>query len=458
MDSLLVLAQQFAENFVIYTLALFFCISFVVFIHEMGHLLTARLFKVRITKFSLGFGRELFGRTDRHDTRWSFSLIPLGGYVELFGYDSAPEPMLWDREKQERRPFTDEERKVTFCFKPLWQRILIVAMGPVANFVLAVFILATLYFVSGQGSTRPIIYAVAENTAAHDAGLKPMDEILKLDGKDIVRFEDVWEKSWDPGTDMVFTIRRGDNILDIPVTSRRISYYDEKGVYREHGRVGATNFPTVNMDSVVGVEGVDVEDKPDKAREEILKHMGAPFTVEVRLIGKQRDHFAIYPLAEMNEDFQNPDSDNYNILMLRRDTEQFYIRHGILNSFYYAGAQIYKFIDETIRFLRVAFFRDDGEQKIGGLVTMGKIAGKAIDSGWYMFFMLIAVLSVQIAFINLLPIPVLDGGYLVFFFYEAVMGRPLSTRVQDYALSIGLVILMGIMVFANINDFIRMFI
>lgn len=87
---------------------------------------------------------------------------------------------------------------------------------------------------------------------------------------------------------------------------------------------------------------------------------------------------------------------------------------------------------------------------------MGKIAGKAVDSGWYTFFMLIAVLSVQIGFINLLPIPVLDGGYLVFFFYEAVMGQPLSARVQDYALSIGLVLLIGIMLFANIDDFIRM--
>ena len=96
MDSFLTLAQQFAENFVTYTVALVFCISFVVFIHEMGHLLTAKLFKVRVTKFSLGFGRELFGRTDKHNTRWSFSMLPLGGYVELFGYDSAPEPMLWD--------------------------------------------------------------------------------------------------------------------------------------------------------------------------------------------------------------------------------------------------------------------------------------------------------------------------------------------------------------------------
>ncbi len=458
MDSFLTLAQQFAENFVLYTFALVFCISFVVFVHEMGHLLTAKLFNVRVTKFSLGFGRELFGRTDRGNTRWSFSLLPLGGYVELFGYDSAPEPMLWDKEKLERRPFTEAERKVAFCFKPLWQRILIVAMGPVANFILAVFILACLYFVSGQGSTRPIIYAVAEGTAGYDAGLEPMDEILMLDGEDIVRFEDVWEKSWEPGTPMVFTIRRYDDVFDVPVTSRLISYYDSKGVYREHGRVGATNFSTVKLERVISVEGVPVEGDPEKVRAEIRKYMDRPFTIEIRFSEDRQDHFRIYPIADMNEDWSDPESEGYEVLKLTREEERLYIRHNLLNSFYYAGAQIYEFIDESIRFLRVAFFRDDGEQKIGGLVSMGKIAGKAVDAGWYTFFMLIAVLSVQIGFINLLPIPVLDGGYLMFFLYEAIMGRPLSARIQDYALSIGLVLLIGIMLFANIDDFIRMFI
>lgn len=456
MDSFLALAQQFTENFVLYTVALIFCISFVVFIHEMGHLLTAKLFNVRITKFSLGFGRELFGRTDKHNTRWSFSLLPLGGYVELFGYDSAPEPMLWDKEKQERRPFTDDERKVAFCFKPLWQRVLIVAMGPAANFLLAVAILAALYFVSGQGSTRPIIYAVGEDSAAYDAGLEPMDEILLLDGERIVRFEDVWEKSWKPETSLVFTIRRGNEVFDVPVTSRRVAYHDGKGVYREHGRIGATNFPSVKLEEILSVEGVDVEGHPEKARKEILKHLGTSFTIEIRFAGKQRDRFKINPSVTMNDAWQDPESEFYDVLRLTRDKERFYIRHNFFNSFYYAGAQIYKFIDESIRFLRVAFFRDDGKQKVGGLITMGKIAGKAVDSGWYTFFMLIAVLSVQIGFINLLPIPVLDGGYLVFFFYEAVMGQPLSARVQDYALSIGLVLLIGIMLFANIDDFIRM--
>ena len=457
MDSFLILVQQYAENIVLYTVALFLCISFVVFIHEMGHLLTAKLFGVRITKFSIGFGREILGRNDKHGTRWSLSLLPLGGYVELFGYDSAPEPMLWDREKRERRAFTEQERAVAFCFKPLWQRMLIVAMGPLANFLLAILILSSLYFVGGQGSTRPIVYAIAHGTAAEDAGLRPMDQILKLDGKKIRRFEDIWEKSWSPGADMVWTIRRGDKVFDLPIKSRSVSYHDAKGIYREHGRVGATNFPSVAFDQIISVNGIPVEGQPDKARAEILRSFGAPFIIEIRFAQDRQDNFTVFPVAEMNEDLLDPDSDGYELLRLDREKERFYLRHNFLDSIWYAGAKVYKFIDESIRFLRVAFFRDDGEQKLGGLVTMGKITGKAIDSGWYTFFMLIAVLSVQIGFINLLPIPVLDGGYLIFFTYEAIMGRPLSARIQDYALSVGLILLIGIMLFANVDDFIRLF-
>lgn len=192
-------------------------------------------------------------------------------------------------------------------------------MGPAANFLLAVAILAALYFVSGQGSTRPIIYAVGEDSAAYDAGLEPMDEILLLDGERIVRFEDVWEKSWKPETSLVFTIRRGNEVFDVPVTSRRVAYHDGKGVYREHGRIGATNFPSVKLEEILSVEGVDVEGHPEKARKEILKHLGTSFTIEIRFAGKQRDRFKINPSVTMNDAWQDPESEFYDVLRLTRD-------------------------------------------------------------------------------------------------------------------------------------------
>lgn len=459
MDSLLGLAQNYAENFVLYTLILLLSVTFVVFVHEMGHLLAARLFGVRVLKLSLGFGRELFGYTAAGSgTRWSWSMYPLGGYVALFGYDSAPDPTLWDHEKQERRAFTDAERRQAFCFKPLWQRAVIVASGPLANFVLAVVILSALYMTQGQGSTKAIVYAVGMDSAAGDAGLQPLDEIVALDGRKIARFEDVWEKSFTPNQHMVWTIRRGETVLDVALVSRPVVYRDEKGIYREHGRTGATNFPAVKIDHVMKIDGVDVRGKPDLARQELQKRMDSVFPAVLEIAANIEDEFLINPLARMNDGLFDPASEEHDFLVLSHNKDEFYVRHDPARAVWYAGAQVYKFVDEAIRFLGVAFLPQNNDtQKVGGLITMGQAAGEAADKGLYTFMILLAILSVQIGMVNLMPIPVLDGGYLLFFLYEAVAGRPLPARVQDYALIGGLILLLGIMIFANVSDFLRMF-
>lgn len=460
MESFASLLHQSAGTLLLYTLILIFTISLVVFVHEMGHYLSARLFKVRVRKFSLGFGREILGRTDKTGMRWSLSLFPLGGYVELFGYDSAPDPQLWDADLKARRPFTKAEKKEAFCFKPLWQRAIIVAAGPLINFALAFLILCTLYFSYGQGSVRPVIYALAKDTAAHEAGLQPLDEIIALDGKKIRRFEDVWEKSRTADLAMVWTIRRGEAVFDVPIVSRPVHYTDVHGIERAHGRTGATNFPFVGLKDIHAVNDVATKDNPDLARVEILKNMqtGQPFWISFTVSSEQgAEPFLIFPVMEMNKALLDPADENYSALSLQHSEEDFYIRHGFSDALWYAGAKMYQFIDESLKFLRAALSSNhpDRPQVVGGLVSMGKMTGEAAESGWYMFMMMIAVLSVQIGFINLLPIPVLDGGYLLFFLYEAIRGKALPAKVQDYALSLGLIALIGIMVFANLYDVLR---
>lgn len=454
MNDFIFYVQEYANNFVLYTVALLFCICFVVFVHEAGHYLTARLFGVRIKKFSLGFGREIWGFSGKNNTRYALSLIPLGGYVDLFGYSSSSDPKIWDEEKQEARDYTDAERGEAFFNKPLWQRTLIVLMGPLANFILAVLILAALYMVQGQGSTKPVIFGVAKGTAAYEARLKPLDEILLFDGKKLKRFEDIWEKSWTPNTKMVWTIKRGDEIFDVELTSRETSYIDKKGIPRSNGRVGATNFPGIFLKDILAVEGIRTEGDEEKLRKLLPDYMDREIEVELNFPFSRIEVFIIHPISEMNEGMNDPDDVAYESLMIKRDTDSFFVRHNVFNALWYAGGNVYKFIDESLKFLHVALFKKPGEEKIGGLVTMGKTTGKALNSGWYTFFMLIAVFSVQIGFINLLPIPVLDGGYLLFFGYEAAAGKPLPAQVQDYALSIGIILLIGIMLIANINDII----
>ncbi|MFP4313527.1 MAG: RIP metalloprotease RseP [Alphaproteobacteria bacterium] len=450
--------QAFFDHFLLYSAALVFTISLVVFVHELGHYLSARLFGVRVKKFSIGFGREIWGFTGSHNTRWSLSLFPLGGYVELFGYSSAAEPKLWDPDLKALRDFTSDEKKEAFCFKPLWQRIVIVAMGPIANFLFALLILAAMYMISGEGSTKPVIYAVAKESPADLAGLKPLDEITKLNGHDFDRFEDIWAQSRVPGTGLSLTIKRGAEVLEFDLTSTPIQYIDDKGIAREHGRLGATNFSGVKLEEILAVDGIRTDGDIQQNRALLLERMGQEFAIDVKFVNQEEEAFVIYPVQDMNKALLDPDDKNYDFLVLRHEKEEFYLRHNFPDALWYAGARIYLFIAEALRFLHIVFFGSppDDAEKIGGIVKMGEITGTAIDNGWYTFFMLIAVFSVQIGFINLLPVPALDGGYLLFFFYEAIRRRPLPEKIQDYALSIGLLLLIGLMLVANINDILNL--
>ena len=173
-------------EFVSATLAFLVILTVLVFVHEMGHFLVARRNGVRVEVFSIGFGKEIFGWTDKHKTRWKFSMIPLGGYVKMFGdANAASQP------SGEIAELSEEERAVAFHTKRLGQRFWIVAAGPLANFLLAWVILVGLFVTVGQQFTPPEVGEVMPESAAATAGLLPGDRILELNGVTIERFEDV---------------------------------------------------------------------------------------------------------------------------------------------------------------------------------------------------------------------------------------------------------------------------
>lgn len=442
----------FSTGFFLPILMLFAVICFVVFIHELGHYLTARFFGVRIRKFSIGFGRELCGFTDRSNTRWAWSLWPLGGYVELFGYDSAPEPTLWDSHLRARRPYTEAEKAVAFCYKPLWQRTLIVAMGPAANFLLAIALLMSVYTIYGEHSTRPVINGVGVSSVAYTAGLMPGDEILEKDGIPVRRFEDIWDQSYNSPESMLWKVRRDGEIIDVRVTPEKVSYEDKKGIDRSHGRIGAVAFSTLQLDKLLSVDGITVKDDPEQARALLQERLDRVVRIEIEIYKDKNEVFLTRPLRSMNDGLFEAGHERENLIVVSSNEEPYYLQLGLWEAFTKSLKRLYIFLDEAMKFLHAAFFKNSGDEKIGGLVTMGKITSSAVESGWYTMIMLVVVFSVQIGLINLLPIPVLDGGYLVFFAYEALAGKPLPARVQDYALSIGLVLLIGIMLLANISD------
>lgn len=431
-------------------------ISFVVFLHEMGHYLTARYFGVRVKKFSIGFGRELCGFTAKETgTRWSLSAIPLGGYVEIFGYGSSDEVLIWDEKKKERRPLTEEEKPHAFCEKKLWQRILIVAMGPLINFIFAFFIFFAMFISIGEGSTRPLVTAVAMDAAGYEAGIWPMDFIAALDGEPLRRFEDVWEKSMEPHTTLHFLIERDGKILEFDVTSRLAEYRDLKGIPRSHGRIGVTNFPAVQLKHITSVNGVPAPDDKEALRAMLVEILDEPARLGIQFSDKEAVEFLIMPRTDMNEPLMDPNDEDHDFFHLLQTDDPYFIQHDIFNAVKYAGKRVYFYVDESIRFISVLIMGQANDQRIGGLATMGNATRKAVNLGFVMYFTFLAILSIQIGFINLLPIPALDGGYLVFFSIEAITGKALPERIQDYALTTGMILLFGLMIFANISDILQ---
>ena len=220
-------------------------LSVVVFVHELGHFLVARWNNVRCDSFSIGFGPELIGYTDRHGTRWKFSLIPLGGYVKMFGEADIANPGAKENEEESEvadREMTPEEKAVSFKYKTLGQRSAIVFAGPAVNFIFAILVFSVIFMSVGRPVTEPVIGDVVADSAAADAGLQPGDRILAIDGADIDRFEDLQRVvPLGNGAEMRLTVQRNDSILDIIAVPRIVEEVDAFGNPHKRALLGVAS-------------------------------------------------------------------------------------------------------------------------------------------------------------------------------------------------------------------------
>ncbi|HWA02810.1 MAG TPA: RIP metalloprotease RseP [Rhizomicrobium sp.] len=357
--------------------AFLFLITVVVFFHELGHFYMARLFGVRVETFSIGFGPEVFGWSDRKGTRWKFSWIPLGGYVRFFGdADATSRP---DREKADS--MTAAEHAVALPSKPVYQRALIAAAGPFANFILAIVIFAAMFMAFGRLVVPPVIGAVVPGSAAEQAGLKPGDIIRSINGTEIEEFGQLPEiVSLSAGETLEITLSRANQLLTIRATPRIVRRADPLG--------NMENIPTL---------GVSVSQKVKPA----------------------------------------------------------IVRYGPFGALTEAVRQTWDIAAGTLKGLKQMLLgRTDASQLRGPIGTAG-LAGKVAEFGFLALVQLIALMSVSIGLINLFPIPVLDGGHLLYYGCEAVLGRPLGERAQDVGFRFGLALVLGLMVFVTWNDLVR---
>jgi regulator of sigma E protease len=449
-----------ASNVLLYGGSFLLVLSILVFVHELGHYLVARWCGVRIDTFSIGFGREIWGFTDKRGTRWKFSLVPLGGYVKMFG-DVDPtsykqSDTVAGSQGGEARPMTEEERKSAFFAKTVWQRIAIVFAGPGINYLFAVILLAGLYTFHGQTVTPPQATGIIAGSAADEAGFKPHDMILAINGRPVNRFEDVRrEVAVKLDTPTVFTIQRGNTTIDLTATPHRQESEDRYGFMQSRGFLGILSPGNgLSLKHIVAVEGVETP-TVEAARAEILRRLDRSFTVTLDR-GESKEDILINPLAANNQGLKDKTSADYSVLNMAEGDIETIIKHAPHSAVLAATKETYRITMSTLEAIGQMFSGTRSAKELGGIIRIGAIAGDMASAGIIALIVFTALLSINLGLINLFPIPMLDGGHLVMYFYEAVRGKPLSEQIQEYAFRFGLVILVCLMVFANLNDLMQL--
>jgi regulator of sigma E protease len=352
--------------------AFLFVITLVVFVHELGHFLVARWCGVKVETFSIGFGREIVGFNDSKGTRWKLSWIPLGGYVRFAGdADVSSRP-----DSQSLQQMDPHLREGTLHFKPLYQRALVAAAGPIANFILAIVIFACLIWTVGKPAEPPIVEAVTAGSAAETAGMQSGDLIRSVDGENIRAFADLQRiVGANAGKTLhVLVNRKGRDVaLDVVPTATEVT--DASGAKHSLGRLGI-------RDATMSV-GI------------------------VEAIG------------------------------------------GGLDQTWFIVAQTGSYLGKIVT------GRESPDQ-LHGIIGIGAVSDQMARVGFAALIGLAGLMSVSIGLVNLLPIPVLDGGHLLYYAFEAVLGRPLGERAQEVGFRLGLAFVLCLMLLATFNDLVRL--
>lgn len=384
-------------------------LTIIVFFHEFGHFSMARAGGVRVEVFSIGFGKPLVKWVDRKGTEWRIAPWPFGGYVKFFG-DASPASNASDDVARETAPattqfprpgeegaapgLTPEEKAVCFHFKPVWARALVVAAGPVANFILATAIFWALLISLGDVVYEPRVSVVQPDSAAEEAGFEVGDLLVSVNGRKLDRFDDLRKRTLlSAGETLVIDVERGGEIVTITAVPRRTEIEDAFGNKAEAGVLG------------------------------------------IAADGESRRSVRYGPLPALRE----------------------------------AVNKVGDVLSSTLKFLGRLILGKEDTRQLGGPVKMAQYAGQSALSGFsgdienidfftrlrislINFINLAALVSVSIGFLNLLPIPVLDGGHLLYYAYESVAGRPLGAKAQAFGFRVGIVLLASFMLFVTWND------
>ena len=359
-----------------YLIPFLILIMIVVFIHEYGHYYFAKKYKVGVTDFSIGFGKEIFGWNDSSGTRWKICWIPLGGYVKFFG-----DRNVFSQADQEEliKQYNDKDREKLFVLKPLYQRVLIVFGGPLANFILALFIFFSIYLFVGKDFTPAVINEVQKESPAMVGGLKQNDIILEIDGNEVQSIMDVSKYITMSSADIIdFKVKRFSEEIILKIKPNIV--------------LGEDNLGNKMQKRMVGIK------------------LGA-----------------------------------YN-------NEINHVKLGPIKALYHSANEVFYVSTASLKYIGGMIIGKADTSQLGGPIRIAKISGQVAEFGFLAFISMMAYISISLGLVNLFPIPMLDGGHLMFYTFEKILGRPLSQKTQEGFFRIGMFLLLTLMFFTTFND------
>jgi regulator of sigma E protease len=445
---------EIARNILFFVIAL----GILVAVHEWGHYYVAKLCKVKILKFSIGFGKPLYRRVTSSGMEFVIAMIPLGGYVRMLDGrvdDVAP-----------------EQEAVAFNFQPVWQRFAIVAAGPIVNFIFAIFAFAAIGMI-GQQSAKPIIGDITPDTYAAASGLSIGDHIIAVGEHGTRDWRDVTiELSTFSGeSNIPVTVKQTNGVTNtfyIPINGWKIDP-DQSDLFTALGFTPFRPALTTTLgfveegspadlsglmanDQIEKIDGTSmekwsqivsfIEQRPNQSASVEVEREGRLTTLEVRF----------------GEKPQNPEQGYLGVVPFQEPWPESYIQNiqlGLFDSVIDGAKQTWRLMGVTLEMLGKLLTGDVSVKNLSGPISIAQGAGVSASIGIVAFLSFLALISVNLGIINLLPLPILDGGHLVYFTIEWITGKPVSEAIQEVGFKIGGLLLFAVMATAIVNDVLR---
>lgn len=428
-------------------------LGILVFVHELGHFCVAKLCGVKVLKFSLGFGPRLVSQR-WGETEYMISAIPLGGFVQMLGEGGG--------EQGEAAPLSTDEEGRSFAGQSVWRRTAIIAAGPIMNLMLPFLVLPISYLIGVQLPSylleSPCVGYVVSDSAAARAGFEPGDCLKELNGQPVRTWEEVNRFLVSGiGSELLFDIARDGSHLQVPV---KADDGDPEGLQvmgmlpEQPALVGSVSqeMPAAMAgieagDRIVAINQTRIQSWYD-LKPVVQESPGQALQVTVERHGQEHD-YAVTPVQlEDGGDF---------LLGIMPAQETVLTRYDLIDAVKAGAERALQLIELTLVFIHKLFAGHISTDSLGGPIQVVQIAGQAAQSSLSSILGVLAFLSIQLGILNLLPIPILDGGHLFFNFFEILHGKPLSLRARETLQQIGLVLLLMLMVLSFYNDIMRLF-